>query len=76
MKQVNSEFSLIIILLVILVLWYFFCNYNKNSKENMAGFGVISGLTYYNQPECAGNMYGNMYEGEVSGSAYGHRTMF
>lgn len=73
MKQINSEFSLIlIVILVILILWYFFCNCNKKSKENMSGFGVISGLSYYNQPDCEGDMYGS----RVSGSSFNHRVMF
>lgn len=50
-----KDLSLILlVILVILILWYFFCSCNKVSKENLSGYGVISGLAYNNNAAYCG----------------------
>jgi hypothetical protein len=40
---------ILVVILVILLLWFLFCGENRSIKENMGGFGVITGLSYNNR---------------------------
>lgn len=72
----NSACTLIIIIVVILFAVYTWNMSNKNySKEGMGGYGVTSGLSYYNNDRYS---IPSPYPGAAfgGGSFVGHRVIF
>ncbi|MDB4769377.1 hypothetical protein OAG24_00280 [bacterium] len=72
----NSSCTLIIVIIVILFAVYTW-NYNSNKtyKEGMGGFGVTSGLAFYNNDRYS---IPSPYPGAAfgGGSFVGHRVIF